>query len=312
MSALAEPIPLNAPPPSFLRNVGNISHPCVLLLWFSLTPETRNGYSTAIWSYKLFCVFNGIQVPWPAKEHILREWSTGRLFGSTSKKQGQIKPKTAEVYLSALRSYHIDQRMPTESFNSPWLQGIIKGGQRLFPSTKRQRFPVTKGILERITSLMSTDNIDNINYSTAFKTAWAGFLRVGEFTYTQAELKSKAFKETGLTRSDIIFAEDNSYAILRLKRSKTDINHQGVEIMLAAVNNSVCPVRALQRLFTEDPQLPHAPLFTIQGGPFTRKAVIDILHCQLNDCGIVTLGYSGHSFQKGAAQHASDNGMLEE
>ena len=55
-----------------------------------------------------------------------------------------------------------------------------------------------------------------MNYDTAFKTAWAGFLRVGEFTYTQQDLKSKAFKDTGLTRSDITFAEDNEYAILCL------------------------------------------------------------------------------------------------
>ena len=128
MPALADPLQLNAPTPSFLRNVGNISRPCASLLWSGLTPETRNGYSTAIRSYELFCVFNGIQVPWPAKDYILGEWITGRLFGSTTKKQGQIKPKTAEVYLSALRSYHIDQRMSTEAFDSLWLQQIIRGG----------------------------------------------------------------------------------------------------------------------------------------------------------------------------------------
>ena len=118
-----------------------------------------------------------------------------------------------------------------------------------------------------------------MNYDTAFKTAWAGFLQVGEFTYTQQDLKSKAFKDTGLTRSDITFAEDDGYAILRLKRSKTDINHQGVEIMLAAVNNSLCPVQALHRLVMEDSQPPDAPLFSNKGGHFTRKSVIDTLHC---------------------------------
>lgn len=277
MPPLAEPLRLNAPTPSFLRVSGNISHPCASLLWSGLTPETRNGYNTAVRSYELFCIFNGIQAPWPAKDYILGEWITGRLFGSTTEKQGQIKPKTAEVYLSALRSYHIDQRMSTEVFNSLWLQRVLKGGQRLFPSVKRQRLPVTRGVLEKITAVVPQGK-DDTNYDTAFKTAWAGFLRVGEFTYTLQEAKSRSFPETGLTRSDITFAEGNGYAILRLKRSKTDVNHQGVEIMLAAVDSPLCPVRALRRLFAENPQPPDAPLFSTKGGSFTRKSVIDTLH----------------------------------
>ena len=64
-----------------------------------------------------------------------------------------------------------------------------------------------------------------MNYDTAFKTAWADFLWVGKFIYTQQNLKSKVFKDTELTQSDITFAENNEYAILCLKRSKTDINH---------------------------------------------------------------------------------------
>ena len=167
--------------------------------------------------------------------------------------------------------------MLTEVFNSPWLQRILKGGHRLFPSAKRQRLPVTKGVLEKITAVVPQCK-DDINYDTAFKTAWAGFLRVGEFTCTLQEVKSRAFIKTGLTRSDITFAEGDGYAILRLKRSKTDINHQGVEIMLAAVDSPLCPVRALCRLFADDPQPSHAPLFSINGESFTRKSVIDTLH----------------------------------
>ena len=112
--------------------------------------------------------------------------------------------------------------------------------------------------------------------------------------------------------ADITFAENNEYAILCLKRSKTDINYQGVEIMLTAANNSLCSVQALRRLVTEDSQPPDAPLFSNKGGYFTRKSVINTLHCWLKDCDIASAEYSGHSFCKEAAQHASDNGMLEE
>ena len=79
--------------------------------------------------------------------------------------------------------------------------------------------------------------------------------------------------------ADITFAENNEYAILCLKRSKTDINYQGVEIMLTAANNSLCSVQALCRLVTEDSQPPDAPLFSNKGRHFTRKSVINTLHC---------------------------------
>lgn len=294
-----------------MKQVGRISNPCATLLWAGLTPDTRKGYNAAIRSYETYCALIGIQVPWPAQEYTLGEWITGRLFGSTSPKQGQVKPKTAEVYLSALRSYHVDQRMPSEVFDSPWIQRIVKGGHRLFPGSKRQRLPITKEILDKVTANPSR-SADDLNYNTAFKVAWAGFLRVGEFTHTLQDRHNRTFHQTGLTRSDITFAENDEHVVLRLKRSKTDVNHTGVEIILAATDSPTCPVKALRQLFDKDPQAPHAPLFSLREAPFTRKSVIDFLHRQLLAAGIPTTGYSGHSFRKGAAQHASDNGMLDE
>ncbi len=58
-------------------------------------------------------------------------------------------------------------------------------------------------------------------------------MRMGELTYTAAEANKATFAETGLTSSDISFEEGDRYAILRLKRSKTDTEHTGVQILLA-------------------------------------------------------------------------------
>ncbi len=84
---------------------------------------------------------------------------------------------------------------------------------------------------------------------TVFKVAWAGFMGMEESTYTAAEAKKATFAETGLTKSDISFAEGDQYAILRLKQSKTDTEHTGVQIILAATGDPICPVAALRRLF---------------------------------------------------------------
>ncbi len=71
----------------------------------------------------------------------------------------------------------VPQRQAPEpgGFDDPRMALIIKGGRRLFPSKKRNRFPITKEILEKITEeeLLS---ITDLNVDTFFKVAWAGFM----------------------------------------------------------------------------------------------------------------------------------------
>ena len=134
---------------------------------------------------------------------------------------------------------------------------------------------------------------------------------MGELTYTAAEAKKATFAETGLTRLDILFAESDQYAILQLKRSKTDTEHTGVQIILAATGEPTCPVAALRRLFIQDPHPPNALLFRLQSSAFSRQAVVNILKQRIAAAGLSEANYSGHSFRKGAAQHAADHGMLD-
>ena len=162
---------------------------------------------------------------------------------------------------------------------------------------------------------MTPISIEDLNIDTAFKVAWAGFLRMGELTYTSAEAQAQTFVDNKLTRSDINFSEGDQHAILRLKRSKTHVNHTGVEIILAATNDKTCPVTALRTLFIRDPQPRTAPLFRLTGHStaFARKPVTDILQEHLRVHNIIAVkSYTVHNFRKGAAQHASDNGMLDQ
>lgn len=120
-------------------------------------------------------------------------------------------------------------------------------------------------------------DLDKLNIDVAFKVAWAGFLQLGKITYTGTELKKASFSKTKVTRLDVSFAEGNQYAVLRLKESKTDAKHTGVQIMLAATGERICPVAALVRLYILDPQYPDAPLFRFSSGAFSRHSVVSIL-----------------------------------
>lgn len=280
------------------------------LLWYRLEAKTRYNYLTAKRSYQTYCQIHQLE-PWPATTRNLECWVALRAYGSKLPRQHQISFKTIRSYLSALRSIHINNNWPPKVFENKRLRRIIQGAAHIFPHLKKNRFPITKDILQKII-IPRPHSLADLNHNTVFIVAWAGFLRSGEFTYTAQALEDPIFIQTHLTRSNITFEENYQYAILRLKFSKTDYDHTGVEIVLAATGDTLCPVGALKELFALDPMPPQAPLFSLQGKPYTRKALINRLYLRLKNNNLSNKGFSGYSFRKGAAQHASENGMFGE
>ena len=281
-----------------------------ILLWYSLSPDTRMNYASAIKSYEYFCSTRINTLPYSATNRALEEWTVSRLIGSTDTLLSRVKADTMLAYLSAVKSHHIDRGHGTQAFDNPRLERLIKGARRSFPQVKAQRLPITKPILTAITS-ESPDTIEKLNIDTAFKLAFAGFLRMGEYTYTATQAKRKAFQAKQLTRSDVAFF--HSHAVLRLKDSKTDVNHTGAEIVIAKTGEPTCAYHALQELYRRDQKPASAPLFSLNSGAFPRQFLINILQRRLTAAGIQSSkSFTGHSFHKGAAQHAADNGMLEE
>jgi integrase len=186
------------------------------------------------------------------------------------------------------------------------------------PGPKRRREPITRDLLLKILPDLPTGRTgldrDNANVYAAFCVAFAGFMRMGEFTYSAAMASNKGTRPRILRRSDINFAADSNTATLLLRRSKTDINRTGVRIILAATGDAACPVTALRRLFDTDPKVdPDEPLFSFSGNntAFTRTRVLSRVTTGLRKAGIQDVGFSGHSFRRGAAQHASNMGMLD-
>ena len=257
MSFLADPVDIDAPSPAFLESINDgLSHEGKILLCHSLSSETRTNYATAVKSYEYFCSTCINTAPYPATNRGLEEWTVSRLIGSTDPLLGRVKADTMLAYLSAIKSYHIDHGFKTRAFETPRLERLVKGARRYWPQTKAQRLPITKPILAAITS-KDPSSIEHLNIDTAFKLAFAGFLRMGEYTYTAAQAKCKAFQSKQLTRSDVSFFP--SHAVLRLKDSKTNVNHTGVEIVIARTDEPTCAYHALQELYRRDRKPATAP-----------------------------------------------------
>ena len=313
MSSLAEPLEYD-PPASFGSRTKAPNELYAKLLWNGLDARTRANYNVAVTSYEYFCAINELDA-WPATLENLGRWITVRACGSSAQCLRQVKPDTIQGYLLALRSHHVDLRLPTTVFESDHLKRMIRGARRLFPSRSvDQRRPITKSILRQITNpSLELPGSDGVNITVAFKVAFAGFLRLGEFTYSTADLsRPRAFSAAKVKRNDIKFFADSTYATLTLPRSKTDIRHKGVRIILAATGEPTCPVRALQRLCEVDPRPSTAPLFRLSSGTFSRSEVLAELDRRLALSGISPEGYKGQSFRKGAAQSASDNGLTQD
>ena len=215
-------------------------------------------------------------------------------------------------YLAAMRSHHVARRWDVTPFESLTLLRIVNGAARLYAKPKTARLTITMDILRRITAAPAKSKLE-LNLRACYLVAFAGFMRMGELTYTEREtLDGKEFFRTKITRSCVRFSANYDHATILLKRSKTDVDHEGVTILLAATFNSTCPVQALRDLFSGDPRRSDDPLFNWNGSAFTKSRLQAALNKALLTHGIDPASYRLHSFRKGAAQHAVDSGMRED
>ena len=137
---------------------------------------------------------------------------------------------------------------------------------------------------------------------------------MGEFTYKEAErYNTEVFNTQRLTPACITFSENFDHLTLLLRRSKADRQGAGVYILVGAAPDEACPVHHMRALLGER-RIQHdtsraQPLFHLTTGAFTREQALRHLQARLQRLGIPGASLKGHSFRKGAAQHAADQGL---
>lgn len=83
-------------------------------------------------------------------------------------------------------------------------------------------------------------------------------MRLGKITYTATEVKKSTFADTKLTKS---FAEGDQHAILRLKRSKTDVNYIKITDYLSSDRVTNMPDNSLTKTIHTRPTPIKYPTF---------------------------------------------------
>jgi hypothetical protein len=225
-----------------------------------------------------------------------------------------LQPKTIKAYLSSVRSLHVDAGLPFDAIESPTLQRLIRGVKQYYGEKgRRPKRPITLSILQAITSPSLAGDlsvISNAVLDAAFKVAWSGFLRTGEFTLGD---RAEFDPVMALTRDSVQFLpsfDTPTHVRLTLPASKTDPFRQGVSIIIAAVPGLLtCPVAALKNLFTVHPLPLKSPLFAdALGAPLRRSSFISELKRRITLTGLDSTEYAGHSFRRGAATSAAAAG----
>lgn len=87
----------------------------------------------------------------------------------------------------------------------------------------------------------------------------------------------KVFSKIKLIMLDITFLQDNQYVVLYLKRSKTNIKHTEIKIIITATNNSICLVSSFRELFILNPEPNNALVLRLDSGAaFVYQLIIQI------------------------------------
>ena len=279
-----------------------------------LAQSTRRTYETPRRSFIRFCTLSGRRHPsgscLPATGRWLIEWITTLA--------GRIKVKTMKQYLSGLRSYHVDLGLPVAAFQDERLERVIRGIKRDHAEPdRRERSPLMSDSLLRILRELRQPSHTNHTLKATFTLAFAGFLRVGEFTYQPADLElGPNFRNWFLTKSGIKISRDRSHMSVYLPASKTDPFRHGVEIIIAATGDEACPVSAMHHFLRVDTsRQPLAPLFVAdptRSTPFTREYVVNKLRALAIAAGLGAGAWNGHSFRRGAATWAAEVGIPEQ
>ena len=156
--------------------------------------------------------------------------------------------------------------------------------------------------------LSHRDSFDHIMLWAAFLVCFFGFLRSGEITIPDSSAYDPSVH---LSFSDIsidTIAEPNIIRI-RLKTSKTDPFRQGVDIHIGKTNQTLCPVTALLNYMVIRGNSPGLLFHFEDNAPLTKSKFTARFRQLLDQAGVDSTLYAGHSFRIGAATTAAAKGV---
>lgn len=187
---------------------------------------------------------------------------------------------TIKAYPSTVRTFYADRKLPdpyigqATGFTAIEPLTIMKATKRDLRGQGRQRFPITRVMMERANLLLrvlptaltsANDPLLALNVRAAMSVAWVGLLRCSEFTMNTVMFRS----DKHVARHHVTFVPNQkhpTYVEIVVPDSKVDpdpLTRQGFVLRLYKTNSALCPAQALCDLFEHD------------GDPKTLRPLLD-------------------------------------
>ena len=141
---------------------------------------------------------------------------------------GRVALKTLYLYFAVICSIYVNRILLVIVFENTLLCCILDRATSFNPNLKEAtlKLLILYSILAKIA--ISSNSILGVNTDAAFCFAFAGYLCIGEISYTDKQRSKPLFAITKTTRLDVQFSPFRDYLTFHLKRSKTDKDKQGV------------------------------------------------------------------------------------
>jgi hypothetical protein len=98
----------------------------------------------------------------------------------------------------------VDYGISIIAFKDPIVYRLLAEAAAISPLAKKDKQPITRDILAQVVTY--GPSLPDVNTDAVFTLAFTGFLRMGEITYTTAELKNQTtFLAKKATQHDITF-----------------------------------------------------------------------------------------------------------
>ena len=225
--------------------------------------------------------------------------------------QRKLSGRSTRVYLSALRSLHLDEGFAPPCIATPRIKRMLRA-MDISGVPPRQKLPITLDILSLMLSVMPP-GYDGYVFKSAMSLAFFGCLRAAELCVTGHAFDP--LRHLTLMDVQVVALEAATAVKVCIKRSKTDHVNQGFSVTLKCISTSVCAHCALLNMHFARHQsglsvLPTSPLFLFGDASYlTKFTFVKQTRYLLQLAGFDPDGYSGHSFRAGCATSAAQAGF---
>ena len=245
------------------------------------------------------------------------------LFAAYRRTVHNVLVDTIRGDMSAILYWNIVQGYSFRTKDMAVLQkcynGMLRTGGASSPDS---RLPATVSFLRQCKRFFNMSNYDHVVLFTSFVVAVFGMLRLGEFTLRDRSVEPVKFLRCENLKFIHKRKSNISFAKLFLRHSKGDIYNRGVDIILGAVTDELCPVKFLRLMLRKRMRLAkkrgfgdlrlsaEAPLFMLSDGSILwRGHVTDCLKQCASKLDLDESRFTGHSFRIGGATSLARRGV---